>query len=133
MNSIDEDEYKKFEMKLARVVTCAIRQSKGNELKDAISDILSYFPETLDTLRKGEQCVESLYESLRKNEWRPANSKPDFNEEVIGTDGRRAFSCKYTKPCGHIKGCTGWHTVDGYCINGVILWKKMPSVPEVEL
>ncbi len=133
MNSIDEDEYKKFEMKLARVVTCAIRQSKGNELKDAISDILSYFSETLDMLRKGEQCVISLYETLSSQAWIPVNNKPHFNEEVIGTDGKETFPCKYTRPCGHIRECTGWHTIDGYCIGDVTLWKKMPSAPEARL
>lgn len=133
MNNVDEDEYKKFEMKLANVVVYATRKSSGNELMDAIMDILSYFSEILYRLRKGEQYVMSLCEALSSQEWIPVNNKPHFNEEVIGTDGKETFSCKYTKPCGHIKGCAGWHTMDGYCINGMTLWKKMPSAPEAKL
>jgi len=130
VNILEEDEYKKFEMKLARIVARATVKSKGNELKDAINDTLSYFSEILDRLRKSEQCIELLYESLRKYEWKPTNNKPNFNEEVVGTNGKSVFPCKYTTPCGHIRECTGWHTIDGYCINDIILWQKMPSVPE---
>lgn len=123
---ISENEFTKFEMKLSEVVSAAVRNVKGNELSVAINNVLAHFSAVLDELGK---CKKLILQYEEAAQWLPVSDKPAFNEDVIGTDGESTFSCKYTMPCAHINGCTGWHTLDGLCIGAIILWKHMPPAP----
>lgn len=65
--------------------------------------------------------------------WIPVSEKlPEDYIIVLGTGGKSVCECRHSTPRKFDYACTGWHTVDGFCMKHVTHWMPMPEPPEVK-